>query len=170
MYWTNSINSYAANYAFGAYLVRNFGGPELLSDMAKSPLSGRDSLNTSLRKINDDPNKDVDYALSRFGEVLVYSGKTMPNGVLSFDKTVSAIIEGNKYTFPGFNIWDMKYVYQEKMHIGPIVFRYDQAQSKTIPHHAVQLLSREEWQDVYGQLTVQVQNGNSAVRYYVMVK
>jgi hypothetical protein len=168
MYWNNTLNSYAANYAFGAYLARNFGGPALLSDIAKSPLDGRASLDDALRKING-KNIDTNYALSRFGEALVYSGDNMPDGVLSFDKTVWSTVAGNVYTFPRFNIWGMKYTSQGKSYRGPDIYRYEQ-KSDSIPPYAVQLFSNESWLNVSGQLTVQVKNGNSGVNYYVMVR
>jgi hypothetical protein len=175
MYWDkdNTLNSYAANYAFGAYLVRNFGGPALLHEIATSPLDGKASLDDALQKLNpqiNGQNVDTDYALSRFGEALVYSGDNMPAGVLSFDKTVSATVEGELYTFPRFNIWDMEYTDQEMNYYrGPVFFEYDQA-AYTIPPKAVQLFSHESWLNVSGPLTIQVQNGNSDIDYYVMIK
>jgi hypothetical protein len=172
MYWDNTLDSYAANYAFGAYLVRNFGGPELLHEIAISSLDGKASLDDALQKLNpqiNGQNVDTGYALSRFGEALVYSGDNMPAGVFSFDKTVSKTIGGNAYTFPRFNIWDMAYTDQKNYYKGPIILVYDQA-AYSIPSNAVQLFSRESWLNVSGQLTIQVQNGNSGVDYYVMVK
>ncbi|MDR1256332.1 MAG: hypothetical protein LBJ86_01115 [Spirochaetaceae bacterium] len=168
MSWNNSLNDYAANYAFGAYLVRNFGGPQLLSDIAKSASSGGASLDESLRKINGQ-RIDTKYALSRFGEALVYSGSQIPATALSFDKTVSATIAGNLYTFPRFDIWKMTYSSGGNNYAGPKIFLYEQ-ESNSIPPYAVQLFSRQDWLGASGQLTIQMKNGNSAIDYYIMVR
>jgi hypothetical protein len=170
MYWNNAhaLDYYAANYAFGAYLVRNFGGPQLLSDIAKSPEGGKISLDRSLRKINGQ-NIDIGYALSRFGEALVYSGSKMPANALSFDKTVSEKIGGNEYKFPGFDIWKMAYTIDGEDYAGPRCLLYEQ-ESYYIPHYAVQLFSRKDWLEVSGQLTIQVENGYRLIDYYAMVR
>jgi hypothetical protein len=170
MQWTNNnadvLNYYASNYAFGAYLVRNFGGPALLSHIAKSNTGGRTSLDASLRALNG-PAVDSQYALTRFGEALVYSGSKKPVGVYSFDNTVSENIGGTDYTFSGFDIWNMDR--QSGGTKGPVVYLYD-GTFLPIPPYAVQLFSRNDWLGKSGSLSVQVANRNPDMHYFVMVR
>lgn len=176
MQWndSNPYPYYASNYAFGAYLVRNFGGPSLLSRIAKSNLGGRDSLDRALNALN----KTVDgmpvnhtYALSRFGEALVYSGNTIPQYALSFDKTATGTVGGVPYTFPRFNIWDMDYTLPEDVDwSGPLVPVYDGTDLPMEPY-SVQLYSKNEWcPSQTDSLTVNLSGEDLGVTYYLMVK
>jgi hypothetical protein len=166
MQWGKGVGYYASNYAFGAYLVRNFGGPALLSHIAKSSKSGRDSLNESLAALNGQ-SVDVQYALARFGETMVYSGAKKPAGVYSFDKPASGTIDGTSYTFAGFDIWKMSYgAIGYGNFTGPRVL----SRSETIPPYGVQIISSSDWKSKTGSFTVQIANGDNGVYNFVMVR
>jgi hypothetical protein len=168
MRWVNNdsvLLYYASNYAFGAYLVRNFGGPAFLSHNAKSPNSGQASLRESLSAVGG--GVSLEQAVARFGEALVYSGPNMPADVYSFDKTVSGTIDVTEYTFTGFNIWNIQYSVGELSHMGPQIRIYDDIQT-SIPIYASQLFSRDDWLNKFGELTVTVMNGNPNVRYHLL--
>jgi hypothetical protein len=171
MQWTDedALFYYSSNYAFGAYLVRNFGGPELLSRIAKSPKGGRDSLDESLRALNG-PSVDTQYAMTRFGEALVYSGNAKPAGGYSFDKTVTGYVGKDEYTFSGFDIWKMQYTLGgEGPFKGPSVFLYKEGVANSILPYTVQLFSRDDWQNK-SAVTINVVNGNPDVHYFVMTR
>jgi hypothetical protein len=177
-YDSNPLLYYASNYAFGAYLVRNFGGPELLTRIAKSNLGGKDSLDQALSTLNrtaEGASVNSTYALSRFGEALVYSGLSIPEHALSFDKTVTGTIGGSTYTFPPFDIWEMGYTITEtggakEDYVGPIVYSYDAPSPGLVPY-SVQLYSKnDEWQNKTGSLTVNLSGENTGVTYYVLVR
>jgi hypothetical protein len=171
MQWNDedALFYYSSNYAFGAYLVRNFGGPELLSLIAKSPKGGRDSLDESLRALNG-PSVDTRYAMTRFGEALVYSGNAKPAGGYSFDKTVTGDVGGVEYIFCGFDIWGMQYTLDgEGPFKGPLVFLYEEGVTNPIPPYTVQLFSRNDWQNK-SAVTINVVNGNPKVHYFVMTR
>jgi hypothetical protein len=174
MQWntSNSLPYYASNYAFGAYLVRNFGGPELLSRIAKMNLGGRASLDQALKALNGTP-VDTTYALSRFGEALVYSGTSLPQYALSFDKTATGTVGGTTYTFPRFDIWTMSYSVtingSPYNGSGPLIFSYNPSSSNMYPY-SVQLYSKTEWLNKTGSLTINLSGENAGVIYYVMVK
>jgi hypothetical protein len=175
MSWDNAsaLDYYASNYAFGAYLVRNFGGPELLSRIAKSGRGGRTSLDKALKELNG-AKVDSSYALSRFGEVLVYSGDSMPASVLSFDKVATGKVGTQTYTFPRFNIWTMGFSGESAPPAGPTILPYTNTPSNNansgMPPYSVQLFSKDEWRNKSGTLTVDVYNGRPSGIYYVMVK
>ena len=169
MQWNdnNSLPYYSSNYAFGAYLVRNFGGPALLSAIAKSALGGEASLDAALCAING-PHVTARYALSRFGEALVYAGGPKPAGVYSFDQEVTGQVEGSGYTFPAFDIWNISQ--NNKPDLGPKTYEYNLNESAAVPAKGLRLFSQSEWKDLTGSLTIQIRNGNPDIHYYVMIK
>jgi hypothetical protein len=164
MQW-QGYDSYASNYAFGAYLVRNFGGPQLLSHIAKSPKGGKASLEESLTALNPDVN--LEYALTRFAEVLVYSGTNKPYGVCSFDNPAKGRIGDVDYTFYGFDIWKMNRSNSEVL--GPTVSAYEAGASSTRNPYTIQMFSHDEWKN-QPEVTVTVSNGNPEAKYIVMVR
>jgi hypothetical protein len=102
--WVNgSAAVYPKNYAFGAYLVRNYGGPLLLQKMLANNSVGIASISAALGEIT--PGMNFQHALDRYGEALVYNG-TAPD-VISFNHDVTQTVNGKSYTFAGFNIWNM---------------------------------------------------------------
>jgi hypothetical protein len=123
--WTDDylLVSYANTYAFGAYLVRNYGGVELLHEMARNSSLNLDSVDAALRTLS---GGDIDFyaALKKFPEVLLNS-KNVPgnyaNGVLLGGKTASynhsaqglpswnspalgRVVNLSDYRFDGFDI------------------------------------------------------------------
>lgn len=57
--WNSSLVDYANTYFFGAYLARNFGGPEFISEIAKNPYPDEYSISYALK--NFYPNDDIDF-------------------------------------------------------------------------------------------------------------
>jgi hypothetical protein len=175
MYWpsstANALAYYASNYAFGAYLVRNFGGPALFSAIAKSYATGRASIDACLRSFN---GREVDtaYALERFGEALVYSGDAMPNNVFSFDKTVQGFIGGKSYTFEKFDIWNISVSYYGMPNApqGPVVRSYDRLNDYSISSNVVQLYKDTAWKSVSGRINVLLQNVDTSSKYLLMIR
>jgi hypothetical protein len=105
-YWPQPNSSaavYPKNYAFGAYLVRNYGGPLLLQKMLANNSVGIASISAALAEIT--PGMDFQHALDRYGEALVYSGTA--SDVISFNHAVTQSVNGKTYTFYGFDIWNM---------------------------------------------------------------
>jgi len=107
---SNVIISYSNVYAFGAYLIRNCGGPALIKEMLSNNKANHDSITLALKQgINTTNIDSFEKALERYGEALVYSTtKGLGGGKLSFDKTVSSPINGTTYTATGFNIWTIQ--------------------------------------------------------------
>jgi hypothetical protein len=173
MYWPSSPSAslpyYSSNYAFGAYLVRNFGGPALFSSIAKSYAAGRASIDACLRVLN---GREIDtaYALERFGEALVYSGDTLPADVYSYDKTASGTIGNRLYTFERFNIWDIAcYAFGASQH-GPVVRAYSRINDYSMPLNTLQLYTDDTWKQASGRLDIVLRNVGTNATYFVMVK
>jgi hypothetical protein len=173
MQWDNSnpLPYYASNYAFGAYLVRNFGGPALLSAIAKSYAGGRGSVDGSLRALNGWA-VDTVYAMHRFGEALVYFGEAMPKDVCSFYKTVTETIGGTDYMFPRFNIGEeiVGEIISLTGHGVRGVRPFEKLTDYSSPPNSVQLYSDSTWKNKRGTLDVFLRNVDANASYYLLVK
>jgi hypothetical protein len=177
MQWKNGadvLGYYASNYAFGAYLARNFGGPALVSAIAKSPNGGRTSLDESLRAHNSSLFSGLDvspseYALARFGEALVYSGTKKPNGVYSFDKSVSGTVGNTRYTFSGFDIRTMTYKTKSSTLTGPQIPRSSGASVQVKPY-GIYADNVNSLKSASGRLTIGITSENANMYYFVMTE
>jgi hypothetical protein len=170
MQWNNTLEAYSSNYAFGAYLVRNFGGAQFFSKIAKSPKGGRDSLEDQL-KAN---GSSVDEALARFAETLIYSGANKTNSAYTFNQTVTKSVGGKDYTFAAFDVWSMTYELRYtdntvKEYTGPLIYKYTGA-ALSIPPYAMRLFSRNDWQNKKGSLTINVTNGIYGAYCFTMIQ
>jgi hypothetical protein len=94
---------YPKNYAFGAYLLRNYGGPLLLQKMMANNSVNTASINAALAEIT--PGMNFQGALDRYGEALVYSGTAQD--IISFNRTVTQAINGTTYKLSPIDIWNM---------------------------------------------------------------
>jgi hypothetical protein len=103
----NSSISYATKFAFGAYLMRNYGGAELLQRILANSTVNDVSITSALNELNEfESELTFEQALKRYGEAMIFSGPSMPQGVMTFDKTVLSTINGQTYTAYGFDIWN----------------------------------------------------------------
>jgi hypothetical protein len=175
--WQNNVSYYAIAYAFGAYLVRNFGGVDLLKKMAAP--DGRvddDSINYALASSVNLLNSSVSSfskAAQRYGEVFLFNLQNgRENGILSFNNTVTSNINGVDYTFEGFDIWtDIKAKDSKEnlVTISPAV--YDAGKSFTLKPNAVLIQSKAEWQNITGALSITVNPpASSNVKSYLVVR
>lgn len=124
--WENKnvdqLISYANTYAFGAFLARNFGGIDLIKEIAQNDYVNEQAITKALQKVN--PNYkdlytgkivelDIDYAVRRFSACVVFTEEgddyTLNKGTaftkegLGFDKLdISTKIdyEGTVYNVP----------------------------------------------------------------------
>jgi hypothetical protein len=170
--WDDARYFYETLYPFGAYLVRNFGGVELLMEMAHNNFTGHASVSAALAALNT--GMTFDQALSRYGEAIIYSGSHKPEGTASFDKTVSKIVNGTAYAFTGFDIWKMGNPYAEidlpLGYKGPEICN-PRLFTKPMYGHAPTVQSLDEWQRVSGALTIELKKPvNPAIKMWVMVR
>jgi hypothetical protein len=153
--------SYANAYAFGAYLVRNLGGPALVEQMAKNSYVNKDSVSAALAAVSPAPDvKNFNRALYRFAETLVYSGA--PADRFSFGKSASGVIGVTPYTFnpidimglTNSNIYTPADVVINAGGSGPLIFNLKYKIS--MPPNSVLVQSRPEWQNATGAVTVTI--------------
>jgi Peptidase M30. len=162
--WNGLGESYIKGYAFGAYLMRNYGGAELLKEMLTYDSTGIDSITAALRKVNKDNNLCFEETLRRYGEALVFSGTNMPDGVQSFDKTETQTIGAYTYTAEKFNIWTD--FYDSALNIIGAHIQLDMRPYSVTVHQAA-----SGWTNLTGTKTITLQKPNDPnVEFYLMVK
>jgi len=157
----NSSMSYATKFAFGAYLMRNYGGAELLQRILANNSTDVDSITSALNEFSS--GLTFEHALKRYGEAMVFSGShsEMPEGVLSFDKTVTKTINGTAYTAYGFDVWN---------NFGtttPAVLNFNQ---REMMPHSISVHSTNDWKKRKGNLSITLDRPSDPdVVLYLMV-
>jgi len=150
--------SYAKGFAFGAYLLRNYGGPELLQKVLANNTTGIASITAALNEIS--PGMTFEKALNRYGEAMIFSGSLMPEGTMSFDKTVTSNVNGTSYTAYGFDIWNM--------YGGPLIFSLT---PMDMSRHSISIHSANEWKNITGSISITVDRpSNPNIELYLMVR
>lgn len=118
-----AINAaYANTYAFGAFLVRNFGGLDLLHEIATNENVNEESITQALKTCNPDINNiDFNYALEKFSMCFFNSrkpneeqaSKTGENKYLSFN-IGTGDQSGKSLGFTPIDIWNIEREYIDK--------------------------------------------------------
>jgi len=157
--------SYAKGYAFGAYLLRNYGGASLLKEMLANNSTNIDSVTAALRTVNGNNGLSFEEALRRYGEAIIFSGTAMPTDVQSFDKTVTKSIGRYTYTATKFNIWSWGDFYTI-----PRIFGVN-IQLEMRPYSLTVHQAASGWTGQTGNKTITLQRPNDPnVEFYLMVK
>lgn len=87
---TNVLNSYSLNYAYGAYLARNFGGPALFRAIVQNDLNGGDAITAAL-------------SAQGYGEDFAATLRDWGAAVLLSDDATDAVPAGSRYNRGGFS-------------------------------------------------------------------
>ena len=159
----DSVDQYGVTYAFGAYLMRNYGGPALLEKILANDTTDIESINSALQEVSD---VTFEQAFSRFGEAMIFSIPSLPRGALTFDKSVTSTINGRRYTAHGFDIWSISQLRYDT--IGPRIFNLNPIDMRP---HSVSLHSNEAWIDVSGSISITLERpSNANIDLYLMVR
>jgi hypothetical protein len=160
--------SYSKGYTFGAYLMRNFGGADLLRRILASNSVNTASITAALNEVS--PGMTFEKAVIRFGEAMIFSGNSKPEGALTFDKTVTSSVSGNNgshsYTLPAFDIWNtVRYSSSAR---GPVVYPLAQT---TMRGHSVVIQQDSSWINRTGTVSITFNRPSSAnIEMYLMVR
>ena len=141
--WSGSSSvSYSTKYAFGAYLLRNYGGAELFRRILENNSVGIHSITSALS--GSLTFYDV---LFRYGEAMIYYDPSL-NNINSFAKSI-----GN--SIAGFNIWGKeipeKYLNELGVYatVGTTGPRYYPLNTRVkMPPHSVVVHSDNSWKNV----------------------
>jgi hypothetical protein len=167
--WNTLENvSYAKGFAFGAYLMRNWGGAELMQKILANNTTNVESLSAALNEIENGLN--FEKVLNRYCEALIFSGLQIPEGALSFDKTVSKTINGFNYTVTGFDIWN-KYRYNSAANTvkkGPLIFDLSSIEMRP---YSILLQSTDDWKNRTGSISITLNKpNNNSIDLYILVR
>jgi len=158
--WKNSEASYAKGFAYGAYLMRNYGGAQLLYNILHNDKVDEESITAALNEIES--GMTFGETVRRYGEALVFSGAKIPFGAKTFDKTVSTTINGHTYTATGFDIYKTGWG-------GPMIKDY--SIQYELPPNSVLLQQAVSWSNTSGSRTIMLNMPSvSAVEMDLMVR
>ena len=100
----NSVQvSYAGAYAFGAYLARNYGGKELIKQIAINNYVDQQAITQALKSIGE----TFDSVFKKYAQALVLDNAPSTANAPSFKKSVLGIGEGKK--MKAIDIFNVQY-------------------------------------------------------------
>ncbi len=99
----NSLFAYGFAYAFGSYLVRNYGGTKIIYEMANNEFYGKDAINAALTSCGYDEKYDT--VLQKFGLVMANADGTDAESP-TLNKKISETFKGDTYYFPAIDLYD----------------------------------------------------------------
>lgn len=149
-YWNNDdpVNnqaSYSVNYAFGAYLLRNYGGAGLLAALTShdTPGTGKDVINNAFSilglKNNDGGDLTFEDAAAAFYQVCIYTSKEDADKGMSLNKEVKFSVGDITVTAPAIDLMNIRSSQGELISESPVMpFPYSEI-IKSDDYAAVQL-------------------------------
>ncbi|MBN1615730.1 MAG: hypothetical protein JW875_00345 [Spirochaetales bacterium] len=182
--------SYAGSYAFGAYLVRNFGGAALIQKIMQSPYTDQAAISHALSQLYPDTfgtfsttasHAAFIKAFKKYSEAFVYSGKAVQGGynasLGSFDRDIiGSPVSGSsqEYSFRNIDPWTIENPLAGQFSDipvgtkGPLVWELG---NYGIVKYGVDLQSDARWQNVSGTLVIRGKNPvNAHVTVTVLVR
>lgn len=99
---SNVAYSYAGAYAFGAYLARNYGGKDLIKQIATNQYVDQDAITQALKSNEATKTETFESVFRKYPQALVLDNA--PNRVPSFNKSVPGIGGG---MMPALNLFTM---------------------------------------------------------------
>lgn len=162
--WQNTQTSYANIYAFGAYLIRNFGGIKLLSAIGKNKKTNKEAITEALQTLGYD--ETFDSAFLKFSQALIYEDSNK----LTLNKEITETLDGYEYTFKAFNIWDISYRQGFKKIYGPYCF--SPSERVQLRPYGFTIHTQNSWQNITTDtFTVELtKNDNEDVKYMFILK
>jgi hypothetical protein len=157
---------YSKGYTFGAYLMRNYGGADLLRRILANNSVNEASITAALGQI--ETGMTFAKAVSRFSEAMIFSGNSKPEGGLTFDKTVTTTITGYSYTLPAFDIWTIGRGSYTSTTKGPAVYSTTQTAMRG---HTVLVQQGTGWTNRSGTFSITLNRpSNTSVEMYLIVR
>ena len=135
---SNTINSYAHAYAFGAFVTRNYGGAKLVKSMMENEVVDLDSIIQAINEVNG-INISKGNLLFEFARALCYPEAFDDTSLVAaenarlkhFYRSNTSTVGGNTYTLKPICLFDYKFSYKDqngniKTNFGPYYFGVDQ--------------------------------------------
>jgi hypothetical protein len=170
-----NLSSYAITYAFGSYLIHNYGGAALLAAMESNNKTDINSIVDAVNTVNGTSYTFADI-YDRFGESLIFGSDPLPSSVMSFYKAKTSSV-GGTFTTPTYDIWSVENY--NKGHTTPKgilttntgVNIHDNAYWWDMPSYTTRVFSDSSWQSQSGSLSFNlVRPASSNIQFYLMVR
>ena len=115
----NEVYIYYANaYAFGAFLVRNFGGSQLIKKIVNNSYLNQESITQALRELGY--NEDFNSVCEKFAQTVIFTQNCNNNKFYSLNR----IIEEQDFTFDAIDLTTEFYAntISNYLYYGPVIF------------------------------------------------
>ena len=155
----NTLKSYASAYAFGGYLLRNYGGAALFGSMVKSNKVDREAISAALSS-QGFAQDSFETALSHYGEALVFAQPPAGSQLKSFNKPGTWTVNGLTYTANALDL--------AAANTGMRV--YDLSAGVALRPTGQLLQSKPAWSNLSGNLSIVLTKPADGVSLYLMVK
>ena len=99
------LYAYGVAYAFGAYLVRNYGGVKMVHEMATNRLYGKDSITEALKTCGYE--EDFNSVFQKFGLVMMNADGSNEK-IPTLNKTVREFFDDYTYCFPAIDLYNIE--------------------------------------------------------------
>ncbi|MCL2411214.1 MAG: hypothetical protein FWC97_06170 [Treponema sp.] len=163
--WNQLGVSYATKYAFGAFLLRNFGGAELVKNIMANNYVGIKSVTEALNLFQS--GLTFEDALRGFAEAMIFTGQYA--NAHTFNRGDTRTIN-NYFTYTSFpfDIWNMRRG-GTSSEMGPNIFNI--ITPRTMRPHSVVLHSSGAWRNVAGTKTITLQRPEDPnIEFAIMVR
>ena len=160
--------SYAKAYAFGAYLLRNYGGIDLFTEIMTNDSINLDSVSSAISSLN--PGEDFNSALEDFAEALLFYGNSVPPERNTFNREVINTSGSFTYTAHAFDIGTISNILQNPTReiFGPVI--YTSGTMIQLRPYSVTLYSENSWRNISGSISISVEepfNSNTEIFFLV---
>jgi hypothetical protein len=150
---------YSDKYAFGAYLLRNYGGAELVKAIMANDTVGIPSLDAALQEVAD---VTFEEAFSRYGEAIIFDSRNKPDDANTYDRDVENTVGGITYNIQAFNPW----AYNEEGE-----GFYSTTNQVINPYSvAIEVPETLRKKEVQGSISVTITKPADGVKLYLLVK
>ena len=155
------LHAYANAYAFGAYLMRNYGGVELIHNICTNSSADEDSITDALHKTGY-VDENFNTVLQKFGSIYILNKEG-----ITLNKKVDSKLYGVNYTLSPINLSDYYFIIQNPDYD---FNKYYYVQGKTAPGSfdgkAVKALFGPGIIKAGNVLNQEIQNTGFVVYYY----
>lgn len=94
--WDNNQESYSAVFAFGSYLLRNYGGIKLIKEIACNQYVNEQAITKALETLGY--NETFESVFLKYGQALLNTETNLPESALTFNRAVSEVIDGSTFS------------------------------------------------------------------------
>lgn len=158
------LDSYASAYAFGAYIMRNYGGVDLISYIAQNSYADGESITQALKEENTD--ETYDSVCLKEGQVLVYN--TTTGSKPSLNKTVSFSIDTDGGTWASSVTGTDVTTYKAGTTALPYFFPSGESGQHEIDAHGY--IASKVCKNVSDEITINLSGGNENEKIFILVK